>query len=87
MTTWLSPPTPSASVAFWVTWVTAWENWRVAVGVWRIQMPELDPDAAHVWSWGGGVGLLVGIAGLGVQMVRSVRERRRDVGIHAGGRV
>lgn len=28
-----------------------------------------------------GVGLLVGIAGLGVQMVRSVRERRRDVGM------
>jgi putative ABC transport system permease protein len=28
-----------------------------------------------------GVGLLVGIAGLGVVMVRSVRERRRDVGV------
>lgn len=28
-----------------------------------------------------GVGLLVGVAGLGVVMVRSVRERRRDVGV------
>jgi putative ABC transport system permease protein len=28
-----------------------------------------------------GVGLLVGIAGLGVVMVRSVRERRRDIGV------
>jgi putative ABC transport system permease protein len=28
-----------------------------------------------------GIGLLVGIAGLGVVMIRSVRERRRDVGV------
>jgi putative ABC transport system permease protein len=28
-----------------------------------------------------GVGLLVGIAGLGVIMIRSVRERRRDIGV------
>ncbi len=28
-----------------------------------------------------GVGLLIGIAGIGVVMVRSVRERRRDVGV------
>jgi putative ABC transport system permease protein len=28
-----------------------------------------------------GVGLLVGIAGLGVVMIRSVRERRRDIGV------
>jgi putative ABC transport system permease protein len=28
-----------------------------------------------------GVGLLVGVAGLGVIMVRSVRERRRDIGV------
>ena len=28
-----------------------------------------------------GVGLLVGVAGLGVVMIRSVRERRRDVGV------
>ena len=40
-----------------VRYVTGWENWRVAYGCWRVQMPELAHERMHVWSWGGGVGL------------------------------
>ncbi len=39
--------------AFSLRYITAWANWKIAFGCWRIQMPE----AAYpkVWGWGGGV--------------------------------
>ena len=43
--------------AFSLRYVTAWANWRVAYGAWRLQIPEaLYPEGFPVWSWGGGVG-------------------------------
>lgn len=58
-----------------VRYVTAWENWRVAYGCWRVQMPDVDPSDMHVWSWGGGVGLaelwLARRAGFNTAMVGS----------------
>jgi NADPH:quinone reductase-like Zn-dependent oxidoreductase len=43
--------------AFSVRYITAWDNWRVAYGCWRVQMPDVDPSEIHVWAWGGGVSL------------------------------
>lgn len=43
--------------AFSVRYLTAWDNWKVAWGCWRSQMPDLAPEEVHVWGWGGGVSL------------------------------
>lgn len=55
------PPDSTLSLPQWagmsVRYISAWENWRVAHGCWRVQMPDVDPADMHVWSWGGGVGL------------------------------
>lgn len=40
--------------AFGVRYVTAWSNWRVALGTWRLQVTEEDQPHPHVWGWGGG---------------------------------
>ena len=40
--------------AFGIRYVTAWSNWRVAYGTWRLQVSEADQQAPHVWGWGGG---------------------------------
>jgi NADPH:quinone reductase-like Zn-dependent oxidoreductase len=55
-------PIPAASshslekwAAFSLRYVTAWANWHVAFNCWRVQMPDVDPSAVHVWGWGGGV--------------------------------
>ena len=42
--------------AFSLRYVTAWANWRVAHGSFRLQLPvETFPEAFPVWAWGGGV--------------------------------
>ncbi|MGC4059468.1 MAG: zinc-binding alcohol dehydrogenase family protein [Aquabacterium sp.] len=43
--------------AFSLRYITAWANWRVALGCWRAQMNDCPAAQAHVLSWGGGVGL------------------------------
>lgn len=40
--------------AFPVRYITAWANWRVAHGCWRVQVPEVDRPEPIVWGWGGG---------------------------------
>ncbi|BCB74595.1 zinc-binding dehydrogenase [Phytohabitans flavus] len=40
--------------AFSIRYVTAWANWRVAYGTWRLQVTEEDQAAPYVWGWGGG---------------------------------
>jgi NADPH:quinone reductase-like Zn-dependent oxidoreductase len=43
--------------AFSVRYITAWSNWAMAFGTYRLLVPkELDP-APHVWGWGGGTAL------------------------------
>ena len=43
--------------AFCARYLTAWSNWRVAYGTWRLQMTEEDMPVASVWGWGGGTTL------------------------------
>jgi NADPH:quinone reductase-like Zn-dependent oxidoreductase len=43
--------------AFSLRYMTAWANWKVAYGCWRLQMPEHFAPLSYVCSWGGGVGL------------------------------
>ncbi len=41
--------------SFPVRYTSAWSNWRVALGAWRLQMPSVPTEQTHVWAWGGGV--------------------------------
>ena len=41
--------------AFSLRYITAWANWRIARGVFRLQVPESECPSPHVWGWGGGV--------------------------------
>jgi NADPH:quinone reductase-like Zn-dependent oxidoreductase len=43
--------------AFSVRYVTAWSNWELALGVYRLQMSERDRPRLHIWGWGGGTTL------------------------------
>ena len=43
--------------AFSVRYLSAWANWRVAYGCWRVQMPADLMPTPHVFAWGGGVAL------------------------------
>ncbi|AGC46618.1 hypothetical protein MYSTI_05339 [Myxococcus stipitatus DSM 14675] len=48
---------PAQWAAFSVRYVTAWANWRVAQGAFRLQVSEADCPSPHVWGWGGGTTL------------------------------
>jgi NADPH:quinone reductase-like Zn-dependent oxidoreductase len=65
--------------AFPVRYGTAWSNWKVAWGCWRLQMAEEDCPTPCVWGWGGGVTLaqleLAKRAGCRVAMIASDDER------------
>jgi NADPH:quinone reductase-like Zn-dependent oxidoreductase len=43
--------------AFSARYVTAWANWRVAIGALRLQLREDELPHPHVWAWGGGTGI------------------------------
>jgi NADPH:quinone reductase-like Zn-dependent oxidoreductase len=43
--------------AFSLRFITAWANWRVAYGCWRVQAAHLNGQVPTVWGWGGGVTL------------------------------
>jgi NADPH:quinone reductase-like Zn-dependent oxidoreductase len=43
--------------AFHNRYVTAWANWRVAYGAFRLLLDEREFPRLNVWSWGGGTGL------------------------------
>lgn len=43
--------------AFSLRYVTAWSNWRLAIGCYRLQVDAGAQPAPHVWSWGGGTSL------------------------------
>ena len=40
--------------AFSIRYITAWANWRVAYGTWRLQVTKDDQPFPYVWGWGGG---------------------------------
>lgn len=41
--------------AFSLRYVTAWSNWELAYGVFRLLVPEQEYASPNVWGWGGGV--------------------------------
>jgi NADPH:quinone reductase-like Zn-dependent oxidoreductase len=41
--------------AFSLRYVTAWSNWELAYGVFRLLVPEEEYASPNVWGWGGGV--------------------------------
>ncbi len=43
--------------AFSVRYVTAWSNWELALGTFRLQIGVDELPAPHVWGWGGGTTL------------------------------
>lgn len=65
--------------AFSLRYVSAWANWKMAYGCWRLQMSEDDVPVPVVWGWGGGVALaelsLAKIYGCRVAMIASDSKR------------
>lgn len=43
--------------AFSLRYITAWANWELACGVFRLSVPMDECPSPHAWSWGGGVSL------------------------------
>jgi NADPH:quinone reductase-like Zn-dependent oxidoreductase len=43
--------------AFSVRYITAWSNWELAYGTFRLMVPETEQPCPNVWGWGGGTTL------------------------------
>ena len=76
--------------AFSLRYVTAWSNWRLAIGTLRLQLNEDELPAPVVWGWGGGVSLgqlhLAHLQGCRTFQVSSRADRQKaaeDLGITA----
>jgi NADPH:quinone reductase-like Zn-dependent oxidoreductase len=71
--------TPQQWAAFSLRYITAWANWKLAYGAWRLQMTEEDCPAPFVWGWGGGVSMaelaLAKFNGCRVAMISSDDKR------------
>ncbi len=65
--------------AFSVRYVTAWANWQVAYGAFRLQIPKEEDSDLFILAWGGGVGLaqafLAKFYGYDAAMVSSRADR------------
>lgn len=70
---------PKHWAAFSLRYTTAWANWKLAYGSWRLQVPEEMFPVPYVWGWGGGVTLaeltLAKYYGCPVAMMASSDER------------
>lgn len=66
-----------------IRYATAWDNWKVAFGTYRLQMTEADDPEPWVWGWGGGVVLatlqLAARAGCKVAMIASSDARLAQI--------
>ena len=69
--------------AFSLRYITAWSNWRLAWGCFRLQVGESECPVPFVVGWGGGVAYaqlrLARFAGCRVAMVTSQQERLRHL--------
>lgn len=69
--------------AFSVRYVTAWSNWKVAYGCWRVQTSEEDIPTPSIWGWGGGSALaelsLAQMRGWRASMISGRDERLRQI--------
>lgn len=80
----ISPKT-KYSLATWATtcvrYATAWDNWKIAFGCWKLQMSGAEPPC--VCGWGGGVALaellLAKEFGCRVFMIASRPERLKQI--------
>jgi len=76
--------------AFSLRYITAWANWKMAYGCWRLQFNDEEKPTPYVWGWGGGVTLAeLGLAqfdGCRVAMLSSDDARLKmleELGIEA----
>jgi NADPH:quinone reductase-like Zn-dependent oxidoreductase len=78
------------SLAQWAGWPfrfpTAWSNWKVAYGCYRLQMSAEDMPSPHVWGWGGGTTMaeldLARRFGCRVAMTASTDARLAEIAAH-----
>lgn len=42
---------------FPIRYATAWENWILSYGIWKLQFAGEELPPTHIWGWGGGVSL------------------------------
>jgi NADPH:quinone reductase-like Zn-dependent oxidoreductase len=75
--------TPRQWAAFSLRYPTAWSNWKVAFGAYRLQLTEEDEPAPHVWGWSGGTTLaeldLARRFGCRTTMIVGNEQRRREI--------
>ena len=69
--------------AFSLRYITAWANWKVAYGCWRLLLAGDERPATFVWGWGGGVTLgelaLAQLSGCRVAMISSRQARLEEI--------
>lgn len=69
--------------AFPIRYSTAWSNWKVAYGCWRLQVSEEDCPVPTVWGWGGGVAFaelqLAKHFGCRVALIASLDDRLESI--------
>jgi len=74
-----SPLTVNEWAAFSLRFVSAWSNWKVALGCYRTQVGLDENPCPTVWAWGGGVSLaelmLARAAGCRVTMITGKAKR------------
>jgi NADPH:quinone reductase-like Zn-dependent oxidoreductase len=74
---------PTQWAAFSLRYLTAWSNWRVAIGALRLQLSAEDLPCPHVWGWGGGSTLaeldLARRSGCITTMITGSSAHRREI--------
>jgi NADPH:quinone reductase-like Zn-dependent oxidoreductase len=72
--------------AFSLRYITAWSNWKLAYGCWRLQVPESSGLPTFVCGWGGGTTFatlqLARQHGCDAAMIASSDERLREIAQH-----
>lgn len=72
--------------AFSLRYVTAWSNWELAHGVFRLSVERDEFPCPHVWGWGGGTTLaeltLARKFGCRVVMLSGNEAHRRTIELH-----
>ncbi len=76
--------------AFNVRYPTAWDNWRIAHGTFRLLINEEEFPRMNVWAWGGGTALaeahlatLLGHSGVAIASTPERKELIESMGVKA----
>lgn len=74
---------PQQWAGFSLRYLTAWSNWKVAIGAYRLQISETDDPRPSVWGWGGGTTLaeldLARRAGCDAAMISGSDHHLREI--------